>query len=270
MKNTLLLALVALFSITAMAQKREPMTAGQLRDSLVSINTSYDERRGEIAGMLEVATDSALIAALDMQYQALEANCSAQMFNYCMGQMAKSPVAMEYLYMLRLNVSKDAVRGAVSAIKGKARNEPYAIALKRYVESEQVKPDAKFIDFLATAADSSQVRLADILKEKNVILIFGDSTTVDLPFLKRLYDQQGNSQTEIINFTTAENVNELTLMAKQVPWMVVSDFEGHVSKVRCDYNAEILPTTVYITKAGVVELWAIGVPDILITLFVQQ
>ncbi len=128
--------------------------------------------------------------------------------------------------------------------------------------AEKVKQSAvgaKFIDHEFQTPQGEIVKFSDLLgKGKYTILEFWGAKCgpcrTDIPKLKEIYKLYQSDNLEIIGICTEQNKNMWTNAIKdwEIPWMQISDLQGHKSSLYEKYNFRSVPLCILISPDGTI------------------
>lgn len=159
------------------------------------------------------------------------------------------------LYFLRSGIDKIELKSAIDKLSTENESDAYAKSLKYYIENEQIKIGDRFTDFKATTSTGETFILSEVLKSKDVLLIFDGLSCVSESVIQELIyidNKIDKKKVEIISFIFAKNADELMneLKSYKIPWLGVSDFKQDHSKTKINYNVQGRPTYIYIDSTG--------------------
>lgn len=159
------------------------------------------------------------------------------------------------LYFLRSTVDKTELKNALNKLSAENQSDAYAKSLNYYSENDQVKPGGRFADFKATTSTGETFVLSEVLKDKDVLLIFDGLSCVSKSVIEQLIDLNSKidkKKVEVISFLYAQNADDLRneLKKHEIPWLGISDFEQDHSKTKINYNVQGRPTYIYIDTTG--------------------
>lgn len=159
------------------------------------------------------------------------------------------------LYFLRNNIDKTELKIALNKLSTENQSDAYAKSLRYFVENDQVKVGDYFVEFKATTSSGQPFILSEVLKSKDVLLIFDGLSCVDksvIQYLKDLNTQIDTSKVQIVSFMFVQSTESLMneLKTYGIPWLGISDFELDHSKTKINYNVQGRPTYIYVDTKG--------------------
>ncbi|OFX61181.1 MAG: hypothetical protein A2066_08855 [Bacteroidetes bacterium GWB2_41_8] len=180
--------------------------------------------------------------------------------SFCLAN-PNNPTTLLNLYLLRQHVNKSDLKNALYKVSPENKSNDYAKSLEVYLENDQIKKGNKCYDFIAVTSKGEEFRFSDIVRTKDVFLIFGGLDCMGEDSRNALIDIYGKlnrNNVEIVSFAYESNEKELNKVVEeyQVPWLVVSDFQGDHSKTKIIYDAQVRPTSLYINSSGKVVVSA--------------
>lgn len=224
MKNLLVLLTLLTFSITCFSQTKE-MSAEECKTKLDSINSNCNYKKG-IKERLKI--------------------CQANPNN---------DESLKSLYFLRNCIDKKDLHETYSKLNEENKSNTYAKALDLFINTPQIKKGDTIFDFEAKTSNNENFILSDIVREKDVLLIFGGLGCMgekSRQELREIYAKLDLSKVEVVSFFKLENEKDLINSIKKynVTWLAISDFKGILSEPWLAYVDKGTPTTVFIDSDG--------------------
>lgn len=163
--------------------------------------------------------------------------------------------SLENLYYLKRFTGKEDLKNTLNKLSDDNKSNIYAKSLDIYINTKQVKEGDRYIDFSAKTSKSEDFLLSDVIKEKDVLLIFGGLSCMgesSRQELRELYRKLDLSKVEVVSFLAVEKEEDQKEQIKKydVNWVSISDYQGVLSNPWIAYVGKGLPTTVYINTKG--------------------
>lgn len=257
-----------------MAQ-RVGVVASEVDSAATKVIRDYQSQQSKIAEKFPTVDSAAQIALME-QYNKLSQKCNSEVFAIYAKHIAAGEYYRQMVFNLRTMVDRAALVSAFKKIKGKDKTEsPYAVSIKKFIDSKQIIVGGSCVDFTATTHRGDELTLGEIVVDKNVLLIFGPAQMDDnaMALLKMLYSKADYSMMEVIAFSlTATNLDELKEEVKlgNGLWVNVSDFKGEHSDVNIAYNIVSVPTFVFINKGGAINFISQGISQDVFAAFAKE
>jgi len=162
---------------------------------------------------------------------------------------------LENLYYLKRFAGKEDLKNTLNKLSDDNKSNIYAKGLDVFIQTDQIKEGDKYYDFNAKTSSNENFTLSEVLKEKDVLLIFeglscmGENSRQEL---RELYNKLDLSKVEVVSFLNAKNEDDLkeTIKKYNVTWLAISDYQGVMSKPWLAYMIFGTPTTVFINTQG--------------------
>jgi len=163
--------------------------------------------------------------------------------------------SLENLYYLKRFAGKEDLKNTLNKLSDDNKSNIYAKGLDVFIQTDQIKEGDKYYDFNAKTSSNENFTLSEVLKEKDVLLIFeglscmGENSRQEL---RELYNKLDLSKVEVVSFLNAKNEDDLkeTIKKYNVTWLAISDYQGVMSKPWLAYMIFGTPTTVFINTQG--------------------
>jgi peroxiredoxin len=166
-----------------------------------------------------------------------------------------NPTSLKNLYYLKRNIGKEQLKSTLNSLSEVNKSDIYAKSLDIYINTKQVIEGDRYFDFSAKSSKNEDFLLSNVIKEKDVLLIFGGLSCMgesSRQELRELYSKLDLSKVEVVSFLDVENEEEQKEQIKKydVNWVTISDYQGVLSNPWLAYVGKGLPTTVYINTKG--------------------
>lgn len=157
-----------------------------------------------------------------------------------------NPTTLINLFLQRQHNDKKELEEALDRVRPENKSN---------VSNDQIQKGNNYYDFVAKTSKGEEFRLSEVVKSKDVFLIFGGLDCMGKDSRNALIDiyrKLNRSKVEIVSFMYVGNEKELNEVVEkyQIPWVVVSDFQGDHSRTKIIYDAQVRPTSVYINSSG--------------------
>ncbi len=259
MRKILLIAIVSLFALNAVAQRKGEISKLTDVDSLVVIKyNTFNPQLDELANRFSQATDENQKNKIEEQYNATQAKLDAEVVAIYTKYANIDGVAQR-LFLLRAMFDKKQLQKIYSKLPAHIKeSDPYAKSIIKYIESYQVGVGDEIGDFRATTSKKYQFSYNEFKNEKDVLLIFGSMNSFELNTrvaLMLAYKNVDVSKLEFISVYNASSFEDFAKMSDKdgVEWLAISDLKGDHSSLNMSFNVYAEPTFIYISKGGYVE-----------------
>lgn len=163
--------------------------------------------------------------------------------------------SLENLYYLRRKIGKEDLQRVLNNLNAENKSNIYAKSLDIYINTPQVKEGGSYYDFTAKTLNNENFTLSEVLKKKDVLIIFEGLDCMGKDArqeLRELYSNVDLNKVEVVSFLMATNEEDLkgTIKKYDVTWLAISDYQGVLSKPWLAYFDKGTPTTVYINTHG--------------------
>lgn len=163
--------------------------------------------------------------------------------------------SLKNLYYLKRNIGKEQLKRTLNSLDEINKSDIHAQSLNIYINTRQVIKGDRYFDFSATTSENENFLLSDVLKEKDVLLIFGGLNCMgksSRQALRELYGKLDLNKVEVVSFLDVEKEDTLKEQIKKydVNWVAIADYQGVLSNPWLAYVGKGVPTTVYINRKG--------------------
>lgn len=174
--------------------------------------------------------------------------------------------SLENLYYLKRYTGKEELKNTLNKLSDGSKSNIYAKSLDIFIHTDQIKEGDRYYDFNAKTSGNENFTLSEVLKEKDVLLIFDGLSCMgekSRQKLRELYNKLDLSKVEVVSFLNAKNEEDLkeTIKKYNVTWLTISDYQGVMSKTWLAYMIVGTPTTVFINTQGEVLVSRPGLVD---------
>lgn len=179
----------------------------------------------------------------------------SKVYDYCASLLPQTDLTLEHIYRIRNYIPKERMESDMKTLAPKYNGNTFAVILRQYLESEQVKVGGRYINIIATNHRGEPFDLSKIVGKKEIFLIFGGLGCMGdeaLDYLKELYEALNTKKAEIIYISLETKSEEFELECKhfQTLWLKICDMKGDFSPAKIAYNVQATPTCVNIDKKG--------------------
>jgi glutathione peroxidase-family protein len=179
---------------------------------------------------------------------------------------ANTKSGFKRIYMLRNEIDKSVLLKTYNGIQKALRDSKYGKSIKSFIESKQVTKGSKFYDFKVVNLEGENLLLSNLIKRKNILLIYGGLKCIRAEGRKRLeelYNNTRNSNLEFIVFEPSADLSDLKIQAKKFKsnYVFISDFLLDHSPMKINYAVQTLPTSFLIDENGIIIKATEGIPD---------
>lgn len=276
MKKTLLILLVAIATLSSVAQNRGGRAAVptivEVDSLVVERYNGYSPKLEAIIKAYQAETDSVKRLKIEKKYTSLQAQCDAELLAIYTKNLATAGVT-ERLYALRTSIDKDQLDKIYKRLSAETRREdPYAASIRAHIDTRQVSVGDTLGDFRAETSRGHTFSYSEFKNEKDVLLIFGSLPSLPLEarlMLQLAYRDVDLSQLEIISIFTDETSRaqfEANANYSGVEWLKLCDFRADHSPLKIGFGVQTTPTCFYISRGGAVEYISVGITDQIIEL----
>jgi len=181
---------------------------------------------------------------------------------------ANTKSGFKRIYILRNDIDKSILLKIYNNTQKELRDSKYGKSLKSFIEYKQVTNGSKFYDFKVVNLEGKNLLLSNLIKRKNVLLIYGGLKCIGAEGRKRLeklYNNTRKSNLEFIVFEPSTNLLDLKNQAKKFKsnsnYVFISDFLLDHSPMKINYGVQTLPTSFLIDENGIIIKATEGIPD---------
>lgn len=277
MKKLLLILLLFVVATSTSAQKRGgALTLAELDSQVVQKYNSFSPKLNAIIDEYNKMTDSTKRAAIEKQYNALQAECDAQMLGIYTKNLKVDGITKR-IFALRTSIPKDQLEKIYKKLSPDVkRDDQYAKSIRLHIDTHQIQIGDTLGDFKASTSEGHQFSYGEFKDEKDVLLIFGNLNSIPIDariLLQVSYRDVDLSKLEIISvFTDDIDKAQFEATANQsgCEWLKISDLKGEHSPLKIAFGVEATPMCFYVSRGGAVEYISLGIDDIIIDLIKQQ